>query len=205
MWDNISFLFLVLLKGNLNYGTIPRGDRGTLCPSYDLSFSVFLLNILLFREKDTLSIAVPKRIANCWLGFGFSSCKQTCRDGTPARCYFIFFLLLREHAALSIMQNKGKNKSPGSDCCFGPPCWQFGAGCFPTVDFWHCWAPPGPPAAQAEARSQFQAQTSADGRHFQMLSAPRHCCNCKFILLKLCYLKAIQKMLVAEVNVPIYI
>lgn len=108
MWDNISFLFPVLLKGKLNYGTIPRGDRGTLCPSYDLSFSVFLLKILLFREKDTLSIAVPKRIANCWLGFGFSSCKQTRHDGTPARCYFLGFLLLRKHAAFSIVQNKGK-------------------------------------------------------------------------------------------------
>lgn len=77
MWDNIFFLFPLLLKGILTQGTIPRGDRGGLCPSYDLSFSVFLLKILLFREKDTLSIPVPKRIANCWLAFGFSSCKQT--------------------------------------------------------------------------------------------------------------------------------
>ncbi|TNN85067.1 hypothetical protein EYF80_004721 [Liparis tanakae] len=33
-----------------------------------------LLNILLLRDTDPLSIAAPIRILNCWLGFGLSSC-----------------------------------------------------------------------------------------------------------------------------------
>lgn len=47
---------------------------GNLCPSYDFSFSSLLLKILLLRETDTLSIAAPKRMANCCVGFGLSSC-----------------------------------------------------------------------------------------------------------------------------------
>lgn len=72
---------LILLKDILTHSTVPRGDSGSLSPSYDLSFSVFLLKLMLFREPDSLSIAVPKRIVNCWLGFDLSSWTKKNRDG----------------------------------------------------------------------------------------------------------------------------
>lgn len=49
---------------------------GNLIPSYTFSFSSLLPKILLFRETDILSIVVPKRIVNCWGGFGLSSCAR---------------------------------------------------------------------------------------------------------------------------------
>lgn len=130
---------------------------------------------------DTLSIAVPKRIANCWLGFGLSSWTKDNRNGTLALLYYCTWLqvfcpyfvclniLLRTSFYFNEWMidwmnewlNQSINHLPGFDCCFGLLCWQFGAGCFLTVDFWHCWGPPGPPEAQAEARSRHLAQTSA--------------------------------------------
>lgn len=58
----------------LTHNDIPMGDMGSLCPSYAFSFSTLLLTFLLLREADTLSIAAPNRMVNCWVGFGLSSC-----------------------------------------------------------------------------------------------------------------------------------
>lgn len=70
----------MLLYNTQMDSNIPVGDMGSLCPSYDFSLSNLLLKILLLRESDNLSIAVPKRILNCWIGFGLSSCTVTPRE-----------------------------------------------------------------------------------------------------------------------------
>lgn len=144
------------------------GDMGSLCPSYDFSFSTLLLIILLLRETDTLSIAVPKRMVNCWLGFGLSSCNT--RKENRASYYYghrkatrllrdlhtVMFSqrTLKRLMLFSFIRHKSSCHSgifqynllvydtvlPGSDSCFAPLCWLFGAGCYLTVvvGFWHC-------------------------------------------------------------------
>lgn len=68
------FAFLIPFYFILNHNNIPVGAMGSLIPSKALSFSTLLLKILLLRAIDTLSTAVPKRMGNCWVGFGLSSC-----------------------------------------------------------------------------------------------------------------------------------
>lgn len=60
--------------------------------------------------------------------------------------------------------SRAADASPGSDRSSALLCWQCGAGCYLTVGtgFWHCWPPPWPLVAQAQAKFQHQDQTSVN-------------------------------------------
>lgn len=101
------------LCNNHIYSDVPVGDMGSLCPSYDFSFSNLLLKILLLREIDTLSMAVPKRMLNCcWTGFGLSSCAS----GTVQ----VIEIIEKHSAFFGLLPRVGV--SPGSESCSAPLC-----------------------------------------------------------------------------------